>query len=163
MSKKTLLFGIGNYGRADDALGWIFLDEIKEYLPENFDMEYRYQLQVEDAELASHYDVVYFIDAHVQSFEAGFSCEACMAKSVNSYTSHELEPETILYLTESIYDKKPESYVLGITGIDYELKVGLSKIARQNLSESVNYFTENILKNDIKFCNCQNKKLNEVK
>jgi Ni,Fe-hydrogenase maturation factor len=61
---RTLLIGIGNSGRADDGLGWAFLDEVEKTLPKNYDLEYRYQLQVEDAELISHYNTVFFIDAH---------------------------------------------------------------------------------------------------
>ena len=48
--RKTLLIGIGNSGRSDDALGWKFVDEFVEY-GHLFDLEYRYQLQIEDAEL----------------------------------------------------------------------------------------------------------------
>ena len=57
---KTLLFGIGNSGRSDDGLGWEFLDKIKPNFPIDFDMEYRYQLQIEDAELAKQYQRVMF-------------------------------------------------------------------------------------------------------
>ena len=44
--KKILLLGIGNNGRSDDALGWKFVEEFTSR-QELFDVEYRYQLQVE--------------------------------------------------------------------------------------------------------------------
>ena len=144
-NKKTLLFGIGNCGRSDDGLGWTFLDKIQEQLPNNYDIEYRYQLQVEDAELASHYDAVHFIDAHSQKLEKGFIWKKCIPKAVNSYTSHELEPETVLYLTKSIYNKEPLSYIMGITGENYSLNIGLSKNAEINLSKALKFFSTKIL------------------
>ena len=57
--RKTLLIGIGNSGRSDDALGWKFVDEFADY-DYLFDLEYRYQLQIEDSELVSRYKKVIF-------------------------------------------------------------------------------------------------------
>ncbi len=144
-NKKTLIFGIGNCGRADDGLGWAFLDEIEKSLPDNFDIEYRYQLQVEDAELTAQYDTVYFIDAHIAKLKNGFIWKKCVAKPSDSYTSHELKPETILNLAESIYNKKPISYLLGITGEKFGLSLELSKYAKINLAKALDFFNTAIL------------------
>jgi len=143
--QKTILFGIGNYGREDDGLGWVFLDRIKDLLPDSFDIEYRYQLQVEDAEQASHYDRIVFIDAHMGVFEKGFLWEECKSKPSDAYTSHELNPESILFLTDSIYNKKPEAFILGITGESYELAIGLTQTAELNLNQSLAFFEKEIL------------------
>ena len=61
-SDKTIVIGIGNNGRQDDGLGWMFLDFLDEQNA-NIDLEYRYQLQIEDADLISNYDTVIFVDA----------------------------------------------------------------------------------------------------
>ena len=142
---KILLLGIGNCGRADDGLGWAFLDKIKSELPENYDYEYRYQLQIEDADLASQYETVVFIDAHKHNFENGFNWEQCYSKATNSFTTHKLDPTTVLYLTESIYNKTPNAYILGINGEKYSLDIGLSNVAKQNLLKAINFFKEEIL------------------
>jgi len=142
---KVLLFGIGNCGRADDGLGWAFLDKMKSQLPENYDYEYRYQLQIEDADLASQYDTVIFIDAHKHFFEGGFKYKRCFSKATNSFTTHELDPTTVLYLTESIFGKKPQAYILGINGEKYSLDMGLSDAAEQNLLKAISFFKEEIL------------------
>ncbi len=147
MSKnnKTLLFGIGNCGRADDGLGWAFLDKIKPHLPNNYDFEYRYQLQVEDAELATQYQTVIFIDAHNNYFEKGFVFEECYPKATNSFTTHELDPQSVLYLTSTIYNKHPKAFTLGITGQNFCLAMGLSKAAELNLSSALDFFNEKML------------------
>ena len=148
---KVLLFGIGNSGRADDGLGWLFIDRIAKELPKNYDCEYRYQLQIEDAELASHYDIIYFIDAHQKKNLKGFSFKPCFAKNSDSYTSHELLPSTILFLIKSIYNKNPEAYILGVSGEDFSLKIGLSKEAKNNLSKSLTFFKHKIISNPTKY------------
>jgi len=142
---KILIFGIGNCGRADDGLGWAFIDKIKEYLPKNFDFEYKYQLQIEDAELISHYNEVYFVDAHKEQFEKGFIWGECHPKATHSFSTHELDPETVLYLAKSIYNKLPKSYILGISGLSFQLKIGLSDKAEINLSNALDFFNEKTL------------------
>jgi len=140
MESRILLVGIGNCGRADDGLGWAFIDKIQSSLPENYDFEYRYQLQIEDAELASKYQTVIFIDAHNDSFEKGFVFKECFPQATASFTTHELAPESVLYLTDSIYDKKPKSFTLGITGVNFCLAIGLSGSAEQNLLNALDFF-----------------------
>ncbi len=143
-NNKTLLFGIGNCGRADDGLGWAFLDKVKPHLPNNFDVEYRYQLQVEDAELATQYQTVIFIDAHKIFFEKGFIWEACYPKATNSFTTHELDPETVMYLAKNIYNKQPQASIIGITGENFQLQIGLSEIAQENLTNALDFFNKKI-------------------
>lgn len=150
---KVLLFGIGNCGRADDGLGWAFLDRMESHLPDNYVYEYRYQLQIEDADLASQYDMIVFIDAHKDNLEDGFQWERCFPKATNSFTTHELDPATVLYLTESIYDKNPKAYILAITGEKYGLSIGLSIAAEQNLSMAMRFFAKKIRLQPIKAIN----------
>ena len=140
MESRILLVGIGNCGRADDGLGWAFIDKIQSSLPENYDFEYRYQLQIEDAELASKYKTVIFIDAHKDSFEKGFVWKECFPQATASFTTHELAPESVLCLTDSIYAKQPKALILGITGVNFCLSIGLSGAAVQNLSNALNSF-----------------------
>ena len=54
----TLLLAIGNCGREDDGLGWKFADYFQDMNIDTVAIEYRYQLQVEDAELISDYATV---------------------------------------------------------------------------------------------------------
>lgn len=142
---KSLIIGIGNCGRTDDGLGWAFLDQIKERLPGNIDHVYRYQLQVEDAELISHYGTVYFVDAHTQPWEDGFTYERCQPKATHGFSTHELEPETVVYLAETLYNKLPDTFVLGISGVSFDLKMGLTREAEENLSKALDFFNEKIL------------------
>lgn len=142
---RILIIGIGNCGRADDGLGWAFLDYIIERFPEKFDCEYRYQLQVEDAELISHYPVVFFVDAHLNQYENGFSVADCQPYAAYGISSHELDPETVLHLSKNIYGKLPRAYIIGISGVDFQLQLGISDDGKQNLSHALDFFDEKIL------------------
>ena len=142
---KNIIIGIGNCGREDDGLGWAFLDEIKSKLPSHFDIEYRYQLQIEDAELISHYDTVHFVDAHKVSLENGFNSNKCIPIETHHFSSHELPPETILYLADHIYNRKPKSYIIGISGESFNLNIGLTESAQENLKNAISFFEKNTL------------------
>ena len=142
---KILIIGIGNCGRADDGLGWAFIDQIKDGLPKNFDYEYRYHLQVEDAELISHYAEVYFIDADINQWSQGFNLRTCQPKAIHNFSTHELAPEAVLHLTRMVYNKLPKAYILGISGVNFPLETGLSNEAEDNLAHALNFFNEKIL------------------
>ncbi len=142
---NILIVGIGNCGRSDDGIGWAFIDRVKESLPANCDYVYKYQLQVEDAELISHYAEVYFVDAHLEQWEDGFLFDRCSAKDNHSFSTHELEPETVVYYSETLYNKIPKAFILGISGLNFDLKIGLTEKAKHNLSRAVDFFNENIL------------------
>lgn len=139
--RKTLLIGIGNSGRSDDALGWKFADEFS-HLDSLFDIEYRYQLQIEDAELVSHYENVIFADASRELSEEGFSFQQCLPKQTTSFTSHKLSPGSILWLSRELFNSSPHAAVLAIEGSEWELRQGISDYANRNLSKAVNYFRQ---------------------
>ena len=142
---NILLIGIGNCGRADDGLGWALLDKLENDLPQNWQVEYRYQLQIEDAELISKFDRVYFVDSDLQQHTDGYNFKKITAKAGTEYTSHQLDPEVVLHLCETIYDTYPKAFVLGIAGMDFSLKVGISKKAIGNLEKATTFFKNEIL------------------
>lgn len=142
-TKKTLLIGIGNYGRADDALGWKFIDEFSE-LTNLFDIEYRYQLQIEDAELVSNYEKVIFVDASHQPTEKGFSFYDCVPAPTSAFTTHQLNSETVLWLAQELFNATPKGIVMAITGTYWQLHHGLSDEAKENFKKATAFFKEYI-------------------
>ena len=141
---KTIILGIGNNGRQDDGLGWSFLDSLKD-IESKFTLEYRYQLQIEDAELISNYKTVIFVDASKLQLESGFSFEPCLSLEKYSFSTHALEPQTILYLANKLYNHNPKAFLFAIQGYYWELKIGLSKKAQQNLNKALNHFKNKLL------------------
>lgn len=136
---NILVIGIGNTGRQDDALGWLFLDSLEKYSPA-IPIEYRYQLQIEDAELISNYDAVIFVDATKEQTQEGFYFKECFSKKEHGFSTHALHPEAIVYLGKELYQTKTKTFVLGIEGYSWELKIGLSQKAENNLGKAYAYF-----------------------
>ena len=142
-TKALLIIGIGNSGRSDDGLGWLLLDRIKNEFG-TVDLLYRYQLQIEDAELLSHYPSVIFIDATRQNCANGFYFKKCHPNNGIGLTSHMLEPETIVWLEKKLYMKNPLSYVMGIEGEKWSLSLQPSDSGLSNLSKATDLLRKNI-------------------
>lgn len=142
---RLLLFGIGNSGRADDGIGWKFVEMLSEMEYPFLDCEYRYQLQVEDAALAANYNMVIFVDASQEQFNDGFRIDCCIAAHHYAYSSHAQEPGAILYLTNNLYNKFPKAYTLVISGVDWELRTGLSSEAEQHLQAALFFFEKSFI------------------
>ena len=140
MENKTIVLGIGNIGRQDDGLGWLFLDYLKDEGFKDIEIEYRYQLQIEDAELISNYENVIFIDATKEQTKNGFYYKTCESSDKFGFSSHELVPETILYLANNLYNHNPKAFILGIQGYEWNLEIGLSVEAKVNLNNAKRYF-----------------------
>ena len=141
--KKTcIIFGIGNCGRQDDGLGWAFLDALNKGEFKRATLEYRYQLQIEDAELIRNYDTVLFVDASKNDLKKGYRYEACKASNKHGFSTHTLAPETILYLAQQLYGHTPKAHVLAIQGYEWELRNGLTKNAVGNLNAAAEFFNK---------------------
>lgn len=138
-SPPEIIIGIGNCGRADDGLGWAFLDKIKKFYF-NSRIEYRYQLNIEDAELISRYGTVLFVDASVSPDVLDYRVSEVIPKVGKTFTSHALEPEVVVYLCKHLYDHSPITCLLEIKGIEWGLKEGLSDEANLHLESAVNTF-----------------------
>ena len=136
---KILVLGIGNVGRQDDGLGWLLLDYLEETKFENLDLEYRYQLQIEDAELLCHYKTVIFVDATKENTNEGFYYRICEASDKHSFSTHELCPETVLFLANNLYQHKPKAFIFGIQGYEWNLVIGLSEKAKVNFEKAKKY------------------------
>jgi hydrogenase maturation protease len=161
-SNRILLVGIGNSGRGDDGLGWKFADYFKEKTNSSFnpfDIEYRYQLQIEDTVLICKYAIVLFADASHLVLTNGFEIKPCTAASHYFYSSHMQSPETILYLANELYNKFPETYTIALTGHNWGLKTSLSKEAEKNLASAIAFFSKDFLPEILQFSETNNNTL----
>jgi hydrogenase maturation protease len=127
-----LLLGIGNDSRGDDGLGWHFAERVQERFGDRVAVEFRYQLQVEDAELIRQYKQVVFVDASEKSHEEGFLLQPCEPAASYCYSSHLQSPEAILYLCTNLYHKQPRAWILSICGEDWLLGRTMSATASRN-------------------------------
>jgi hydrogenase maturation protease len=147
-NSDILLLAIGNTGRGDDGIGWCFADTMADQKLKGLNIEYRYQLQVEDALLVADFPIVIFVDASENKLENGYLLKPCYPDTQYFFSSHIQSPETILYLTETLYNKSPKAFTLEIEGYHWDLEIGLSDLAKKNLEDALHFLThylENLL------------------
>lgn len=144
MDDAILVIGIGNSSRGDDGLGWALLDQLADVAPASgrrcrydLQLEYRYQLAVEDAELLTHFSKVIFVDACESPLPGGFSLEACLPDTAPGLYTHQQTPGAILYLSQELYQHRPEAYRLLVQGYEWAFDTGLTAAAQANLKEAV--------------------------
>ena len=137
---RLILFGIGNCGRCDDGLGWAFLDQIEQEGTFRGQLEYRYQLQIEDAALIRDAERVVFVDSHRGSLPGGWSWQPCEASADFEFTTHTLAPQAVLFLCQNLYGKHPHAEVLMIEGVKWDLANGLSGQATQHLRDALRFY-----------------------
>lgn len=140
MSDQSLVFGIGNSGRCDDGLGWAFLDRIQAETGFNGALEYRYQLQVEDAALASQATRILFVDSYNGTLPGGFQWKPCKPSQDFEFTSHVLPPRAVMHFCRELYGKEPRADLLMIQGVSWGLGVGLSPQAASHLEDALRFF-----------------------
>jgi hydrogenase maturation protease len=142
---ETILFGIGNSGRSDDGLGWAFLDRIQQESEFRGRIEYRYQLQVEDAALISRAERVIFVDSYKGELPGGIQWKPCKPSKDFEFTTHVLPPRAVMYICEDLYRNPPRANVLMIQGSSWDLRIGMSPEAELHLDKALRFFKENEL------------------
>ena len=141
----TLLFGIGNSGRSDDGLGWAFLDRIGQERDFEGQLQYRYQLQVEDAALVRDVERVIFIDSYKGELSGGFQWQPCEPSEDFQFTTHVLPPRAVMHFCQELYGRKPRADLLMIQGTNWGLRLGLSPEAERHLEDALLFFKDKVL------------------
>ena len=131
---KVLIFGYGNPGRGDDALGPELVARIEEENIPGVECQNDMQLQVEHVTDLEGRQAVLFVDADA-SCEPPFLFSEISAEKDGSYTSHAMTPQALLHACQKVYGKTaPPAWVLRIRGYNFELGDPLSESAAANLS-----------------------------
>ena len=137
MTPDKIAIAIGNSSRADDGLGWAFLEAVSHQMPGDWTAEQRYQLVVEDAELLTGFDRVLFIDATLENLPGGFALEPCPPDPAANIYTHQQSPGAVLWLCQDLYGHRPDAWCLRIQGYAWELGNNMSPEAQQNLEAAV--------------------------
>jgi hydrogenase maturation protease len=92
--------------------------------------------------------VVIFADASVNGAEP-FYFKRIEPKSDLSFSTHSIQPESVLALAVELFGAAAQAYVLGIRGYDFnEFGQRLSQKAGQNLQEAVKFITSAVENRD---------------
>jgi len=143
--KKLLIFGYGNPGRGDDAIGSLFVEHISRWKRENFSCLSDMQLMVEHVtDLRAHNEVI-VVDADMACAEP-FEFLPITARKDESCTSHTLTPAGLLYVYQQVYHRDSlAAFLLRIRGYNFDLGDVLSKKAAYNLNAAIQFITQRYL------------------
>ena len=131
---KLLLFGFGNPGRGDDALGPELIGRIAPLQFAAVECQNDMQLQVEHVTDLAECDRVLFIDADMSCAEP-FEFSEISAVKDDSYSSHAMSPGALLHAFQQVYGRDaPPACLLRIRGYDFELGEPLTEQASANLA-----------------------------
>lgn len=140
-STATLVLGIGNSGRQDDGLGWAYVDRLEAHLEAHggptAQLRRAYQLNLEDADLIHHYERVLFVDATKDPAVGTFAVTRPAPRMDLTFTSHAVSVPAILATARQCFDTVPDAYLLAIRGYAWELREGLTDVARRNLGRAL--------------------------
>jgi len=139
-SEKTILIAIGNDARQDDGLGWAFAKAVETDGRFAGRIEYRYQLQVEDAEMIAGYDCVLFVDATKELLQEGFQYQKLAPALEFTFSTHALSPGSVLALCQQVYERSPDAWLMAVSGEEWELQFGLSIAGARHLKTALEYF-----------------------
>ena len=143
-----LLFGYGNPGRGDDAVGPALIEAMQTYLDEHnhsagiesfIDAECLtdMQLQIEHVTDLVGRDRILFIDADM-SCQEPCALRLLPPEKDDSYTTHAMSPGALIFTYQQVYGHTaPPAYVLSIRTYAFELGDDICDQARQNLSLAI--------------------------
>lgn len=147
---KILVYGFGNPGRQDDGAGVFLAEELEKWASAeglgDISFETAYQLNIEDAELISHFDFVIFADASQEQIDGIIYTDVSPGDSRVEFTMHAVSVSYVLDLCGKIYHKFPVTSLLHIKGHEWELKEGLSMRAEENLRKAFDFARNEILR-----------------
>jgi hydrogenase maturation protease len=142
---KTLLYGIGNVSRGDDAVGILCAERIGAWCAaeglDGVEVDATYQLQIEDAARIAEVDRVIFLDASVLPIR-DIHLEPLVPVMDATHSTHAVSPGCVLALCRELYDRTPEAYALHIRGYAFELGADLQPEAAGNLDAAVAFLRE---------------------
>ena len=133
---RLLLFGYGNPGRGDDALGPELIERITRLNFDGVECHNDMQLQVEHVTDLTGRNQILFIDADMSCAEP-FDLSEISAEKDGSYTSHYMSPAALLHTYRQVYgEAAPQTFLLRIRGYGFELGDPLTDRAAANLEEA---------------------------
>ncbi|MBK8010328.1 MAG: hydrogenase maturation protease [Deltaproteobacteria bacterium] len=137
-TKRVLVLGFGNPGRADDGLGPRFVERVEALGLRGVTTSVDYQLNIEHADLVAQHDIVLFVDAATDAEEPFYLRTLAPASSAPTVSSHHVPPAVIVSLARDCYDARPRAFVVGIRAHDLDrFHEGLTEEAEFNLERAL--------------------------
>jgi len=138
---RMLVVGFGNMYRRDDGVGYAVVNALHESLygtpfdadddgldrlGRDVDLVVLHQLVPDLADIVADYDLVVFVDAHVEHLPEPIREENIRPLYRPGIVTHQLHPASLLALARDLYQREPRCVLLSIRGHDFDFGVGLA-------------------------------------
>lgn len=126
---QILVIGYGNTLRCDDGIGQATAREIEQWNLPQVRSLYLHQLTPDLAETIAQFETVIFIDASIETKTVRLTKVKNLVTNHN--WTHHLNPESIIYLTEFLYQKTPQAWLMTIPIEKIDFGENLSNFAQK--------------------------------
>ena len=114
---RVLIVACGNPLRCDDGLAWRVVEELHRLrLPQDVEIIAQHQLTPELASPVSQVERVLFLDAARCGQTGELRCEPVLPLHASGALTHDLSPASILSLSQELYGRAPQAYVISLGG-----------------------------------------------
>jgi len=138
---KILVLGYGNSSRRDDGAGWFVVDHLQRARLPEVEFLVAHQLDVDQAEVISHFDYVIFVDAAVPQSPKPVAETVILPKFQSHAVAHYLTPSDLVSLSDTLYGQVPRAVLYSIRGTDFGFGNGLSAATEGWAREAVTRIT----------------------
>ena len=134
---ETLIIGIGNPLRGDDALGWAAIEALEASgLPPDTRTLCVQQLTVDLAEAVAAARQVFFVDARAAEpagalYVAPIEADTCM----ETYLAHFFDPRALLAAVQALYGHHPGAMLFSINATSFDYGAPISPRVQHALPE----------------------------
>ncbi len=145
-NNQILVIGYGNSLRCDDGVGQLVAIEVEKLNLYQVRSIYLHQLTPELAEKIAEFENIIFIDASIESEQLKLT--KLKYSQVNNNWTHHLTPESLIYLTEFLYQKTPQAWLITIPikKINFGEKISnFAEEGKQEALEIIKNMIENLL------------------
>ncbi|CAD5972526.1 hypothetical protein PCC9214_03916 [Planktothrix tepida] len=131
-----LIIGYGNPIRGDDGIGQAVIAEVEQWNLANVRSQSLHQLTPEIAAEMAEVETVIFVDAGLEGDTVNIISLEPLPSDLFNW-GHSLNPRSLLSLTQFLYQKSPQAWLIAIPGENFELSETLSQKALNGIQEAL--------------------------
>ena len=152
--EQILVIGYGNSLRSDDGVGQLVAMAVEKWHLPKVKSLYLHQLVPELAEKIAEFETVIFIDASLETKQVKLT--RLKNLQTNGNWTHHLTPESLIYLTEFLYKKKPQTWSIDIPISNLDFGDKISNFAEEGKQKALaiiqNLIEQSLSKEKQKLC-----------
>ncbi len=136
MNKSILLIGYGNDLRSDDGVGQKIAHTVKYWNVPHLTTLAVHQLTPELASGLAEVDFAIFVDANYQETSEVKVAKVEISDNMMIFT-HKSGPETLLSLAENLYHHHPETWLVKIPAVNFDIGDRFSSLTENAMNEAL--------------------------